>query len=118
MNSYRSRGVPVYFRAAAAFAMPDVYEYLEGDLTLYAIRIRANTMLECISSTFLHDASGGHRTSPNCHSCAQRLPHSTDCAVPGRAEPSRAGPGRAEPDRAEPISVHKVPVSMRLLRLA
>ena len=44
--SYRSRGVPIRFRADAAFAMPEVYEYLEDNGVLYAIRIKANAVLE------------------------------------------------------------------------
>ena len=39
-------GYPVYFRADAASAMPEVYEYLEDNEVLYAIRIKANAVLE------------------------------------------------------------------------
>ena len=45
-DSYRSQNMPVYFRADAAFAMPEVYEYLEDNEVLYAIRIKANAVLE------------------------------------------------------------------------
>ena len=46
VDHYRSIDAPVYFRADAAFAMPEVYEYLEGEQVLYAIRIKANAVLE------------------------------------------------------------------------
>ncbi len=46
VDHYRSSDVLVYFRADAAFAMPDVYEYLEAEQVLYAIRIKANAVLE------------------------------------------------------------------------
>jgi hypothetical protein len=35
----------LYFRADAAFARPDVYEYFEENLILYAIRLKANNNL-------------------------------------------------------------------------
>ncbi len=46
VDSYRSRGVPIQFRADAAFAMPALYEYLEENGIQYAIRIKANAVLE------------------------------------------------------------------------
>ena len=49
VDSYRRQDVPLHFRADAAFAMPEVYEYLEDNGVLYAIRIKANAVLErCI----------------------------------------------------------------------
>jgi hypothetical protein len=38
-------GKRIYFRADAAFASPDVYEYLEDNNILYAMRIKANNRL-------------------------------------------------------------------------
>ena len=46
VDHYRSSDVPVYFRADAAFAMPEVYEYLEDNRVLYAIHIKSNAVLE------------------------------------------------------------------------
>jgi hypothetical protein len=46
VDSYRGLGVPIHFRADAAFAMPVVYEHLEDNEVLYAIRIKANAVLE------------------------------------------------------------------------
>ena len=49
VDSYRRLDVPVHFRADAAFAMPESYEYLEDSGVLYAIRIKPNAVLErCI----------------------------------------------------------------------
>ena len=40
----------LYFRGDAAFASPDIYEFLEGEGFLYAIRLKANAVLqECIA---------------------------------------------------------------------
>ena len=36
----------IYFRAAAAFAMPEVYEFLEAERIEYAIRLPANRVLQ------------------------------------------------------------------------
>ena len=38
-------GKKLYFRGDAAFASPDMYEYLEDNKVLYAIRIKANSRL-------------------------------------------------------------------------
>ena len=43
---YRGRVWRIYFRADAAFAMPSVYEYLEAEHIKYAIRLRANQVLQ------------------------------------------------------------------------
>jgi DDE family transposase len=43
---YRERGVELYFRADAAFAKPEVYEFLEGEDIRYAIRLPANQVLQ------------------------------------------------------------------------
>jgi hypothetical protein len=43
---YRGKVSRLYFRADAAFANPDVYEYLEADLIKYAIRLPANRVLQ------------------------------------------------------------------------
>lgn len=43
---YRDRAGRRYFRADAAFAAPEVYEYLEAEGFLYAIRLPANQVLQ------------------------------------------------------------------------
>jgi len=43
---YERTGVRRYFRADAAFAKPDVYEYLEEQRVLYAIRLPSNEVLQ------------------------------------------------------------------------
>ena len=51
---YKGRKIRLYFRGDAAFASPEMYEYLEAEGFLYAIRIPKNQVLE---------ESIGHRTS-------------------------------------------------------
>ena len=43
---YGKTGVRLYFRADAAFAKPEMYEYLEPRVIGYAIRLPANDILE------------------------------------------------------------------------
>ncbi len=42
---YQRRPIPLYFRADAAFALPDLYDYLEDEAFFYAIRIPAIEVL-------------------------------------------------------------------------
>jgi Transposase DDE domain group 1 len=46
IHRYRETKKKLYFRADAAFASPDVYEYLEDNRILYAIRIPSNQNLQ------------------------------------------------------------------------
>jgi hypothetical protein len=43
---YQGKVLRIYFRADAAFAMPGVYEYLEAERIMYAIRIPTNQVLQ------------------------------------------------------------------------
>jgi hypothetical protein len=45
VNRYKERSVRLYFRGDAAFASPDIYEFLEAEGFLYAIRLKANKIL-------------------------------------------------------------------------
>jgi hypothetical protein len=45
LQRYADSGAKLYFRGDAAFASPDIYEYLEEKGILYAIRIKANNNL-------------------------------------------------------------------------
>jgi hypothetical protein len=45
VERYTAAGKKIYFRADAAFASPDMYEYLEDNKILYAMRIKANNRL-------------------------------------------------------------------------
>ncbi|RJP34020.1 MAG: IS1380 family transposase [Actinobacteria bacterium] len=45
VERYRAAGKRIYFRADAAFASPDMYEYLESEGILYTMRIKANSRL-------------------------------------------------------------------------
>ena len=46
LSRYAATGVRRYFRADAAFAKPDIYEYLEERQVLYAIRLPGNEVLQ------------------------------------------------------------------------
>ena len=43
---YKERKVRLYFRGDAAFASPEIYEYLEAEGLLYVIRLKANAILQ------------------------------------------------------------------------
>jgi hypothetical protein len=43
---YRDRKLRRYFRGDAAFASPDIYEYLEAEGYTYVIRLKANAVLQ------------------------------------------------------------------------
>jgi hypothetical protein len=45
VDRYKDMGKKLYLRGDAAFASPDVYEYLEDNGILYAIRLKANNNL-------------------------------------------------------------------------
>ena len=42
VERYKERQGRLYFRGDAAFASPDIYDYLEAEGMLYAIRLPAN----------------------------------------------------------------------------
>jgi hypothetical protein len=42
VSRYRGKGTRLYFRGDAAFANPDIYQFLEVEGMAYAIRLRAN----------------------------------------------------------------------------
>lgn len=46
VDRYKARGVRLYFRADAAFASPEIYDYLEAEGVLYAIRLPTNKVLQ------------------------------------------------------------------------
>ena len=46
LSRYAATGLPRYFRADAAFAKPDIYEYLEERDVLYVIRLPGNEVLQ------------------------------------------------------------------------
>jgi Transposase DDE domain group 1 len=45
VERYKDTGKKLYFRGDAAFASPDIYDYLEEKRVLYAIRLKANARL-------------------------------------------------------------------------
>ena len=46
VQRYRGKVTRIYFRADAAFAMPEAYEFLEAERIKYAIRLPANQVLQ------------------------------------------------------------------------
>ena len=46
MDRYPDKTLRRYFRADAAFAMPEIYEFLEAKGLKYAIRLPANKVLQ------------------------------------------------------------------------
>ena len=46
LSRYEEKGLRRYFRADAAFAKPDIYEYLEERRVFYAIRLPSNKVLQ------------------------------------------------------------------------
>ena len=46
VEHYRERNLRRYFRGDAAFASPDIYEFLDAEGFLYAIRLKANAVLQ------------------------------------------------------------------------
>jgi hypothetical protein len=64
VDSYRNQSVPIYFPADAAFAMPEVYEYLEDNEVLYAIRVKANAVLQRHIDHLLHRRVGRPSKKP------------------------------------------------------
>ena len=46
VDRYKARAIRLYFRGDAAFASPEIYDYLEAEGMLYAIRLPANRVLQ------------------------------------------------------------------------
>jgi len=58
---YRGKVSRIYFRADAAFAMPEVYEFLEAERIKYAIRLPANQVLQGRIGYLLRRPSDGRQ---------------------------------------------------------
>ena len=60
VDRYRDRKLRRYFRADAAFASPEVYQFVEAEGFLYAIRLPANRVLrECIGHLLTRPVNPG-----------------------------------------------------------
>ena len=46
IDRYRHLSIPKFFRGDAAFAIPELYAFLEAEIYSYAIRLKANAVLE------------------------------------------------------------------------
>ena len=46
VERYKERAIRLYFRGDAAFSSPEIYDYLEAEGMLYAIRLPANKVLQ------------------------------------------------------------------------
>src|SRR5262249_42016265 len=80
---YQGKVSRIYFRADAAFAMPEVYEFLEAERIKYAIRLPANQVLQSRIGYRSRAQSDDLRTM-----CAGSMPISAIRPEPG---PSRGG---------------------------
>src|SRR5262249_48432106 len=80
---YQGKVSRIYFRADAAFAMPEVYEFLEAERIKYAIRLPANQVLRAGSAICSRAQSDDLRTM-----CAGVMRASAIRPEPG---PSRGG---------------------------
>ena len=58
VERYKERQVRLYFRGDAAFASPEIYDYLEAEGVLYAIRLPANKVLQESIAHLLHRPVG------------------------------------------------------------
>ncbi|RJP29894.1 MAG: IS1380 family transposase [Actinobacteria bacterium] len=67
VDRYKALGRKLYFRADAAFASPDLYEYLEEEGILYAVRIKANARLEEHIEHLMTRPVGRPSTKPKVH---------------------------------------------------
>ena len=45
MSRYRNKSLERFFRGDAAFANPEMYEFLETEHFFYAIRVKGNNLL-------------------------------------------------------------------------
>ena len=75
---YQGKVSRIYFRADAAFAMPEVYEFLEAERIKYAIRLPANQVLQSRIGYLLTRPVG-------------RPPHHVRLSIRLELGPSRAG---------------------------
>jgi hypothetical protein len=82
VQRYRGKVTRIYFRADAAFAMPEVYEFLEAERIKYAIRLPANQVLQ-----------GGLATCSSVRS--DDRPMKSGGSMPISAIRPRPGPSRA-----------------------
>ena len=63
IERYRDRDIPKYFRGDSAFALPKLLRLLEKEGFRYAIRLKANPVLERKVAHLLKRPMGGRRTS-------------------------------------------------------
>jgi hypothetical protein len=83
VERYQGKVSRIYFRADAAFAMPEVYEYLEAERIKYAIRLPANQFFRAGSAICSSVRSEGRQTKSG--DTTRTLP------IRREAGPSRAG---------------------------
>ena len=83
IERYRELDVPRFFRGDAAFAIPDLYELLESEGYQYAIRLKANPVLERHIEHLLTRPVGRPPNKP------QRFYHSFDYQALSWSRPRR-----------------------------
>ena len=83
IERYRGNDIPKFFRGDAAFAIPELYELLEAEGYRYAIRLKANPILERHISHLLTRPVGRPPTKP------QRFYHSFEYQAKSWGRPRR-----------------------------
>ena len=81
IRRYRNLNMPKSFRGDAAFAIPELYELLEAEGYRFAIRLKANPILERHISHLLKRPAGRPPRKP------QRLYHSVDYQAKSWSQP-------------------------------
>ena len=103
IDRYRDLDIRKFFRGDAAFAIPELYEFLEAEGYHYAIRLQGQPVLAAADQPPA-DAAGG----PPAEEAQRVLPQ---LQVPGRSlgpAPPGRGQGRVAPGRAVPARrVHR-----------
>ena len=103
IERYREVDVPKYFRGDAAFAIPGLYDLLESEGYEYAIRLKANSVLQRRIDHLLKRPVGRPPKKP------QRLYHSFEYEAQSWDPPaSRGGQSGVAPRRVIPARrVHR-----------
>src|SRR5262249_42780850 len=97
---YRGQALRRLLRGDAAFALPDVYEYLEAEGFQYAIRLPANQVLQAQSAPH---AAGGSPAAP-------RAPLLRELPLPGaELEPAASGGGEGRVASRRAVPARRLP---------
>ena len=97
IERYRHLSIPKFFRGDAAFAIPELYAFLEAEIYSYAIRLKANAVLEREYRAFAHPS--GRTTFPQAQGLLSQLSVSSEVVA---ASAPRGGQDRVARKRVVP----------------